>query len=125
MTEQITQASSQSNTPGYWQDANGNLVPQSRVKPIDQLRDQTVYQLCAQAETESLALRAFKLTAMADVAAFVSTSLENYGVHTGGTKGNVTLVSCQVDPRHIVRGRISDFGFGSVRAGGGSVHPLG
>ncbi|MDD5031291.1 MAG: DUF3164 family protein, partial [Rhodoferax sp.] len=93
MTETTTQASSQSNTPGYWQDANGNLVPLTRVKPIDQLRDQTVYALCARAETESLALRVFKVAAMSDVSEFVSTSLEQYGVQTGGTKGNVTLVS--------------------------------
>ena len=26
--------------PGYWQDANGNLVPESKVKDIDKLRHQ-------------------------------------------------------------------------------------
>lgn len=93
MTEQTTQASSQSNTPGYWQDPKGNLVPVSRIKQIDQLRDQIVYELCAKAETESRALSTFKINAMADVAAYISTSAENYGVKTGGEKGNVSLPS--------------------------------
>jgi len=93
MTETTTPASSQSTTPGYWQDPKGNLVPVSRIKQIDQLRDQLVYELCARAEAESRALGTFKLNAMADVAAYVSTSAENYGVKTGGTKGNVSLTS--------------------------------
>ena len=79
--------------PGYWQDASGNLIPESKVKQIDQLRNQLVYDLCRMAETESLALRAFKLTAMTEVASFVSLSLDEYGVKTGGEKGNITLVS--------------------------------
>lgn len=84
---------SQSSTPGYWQDANGNLIPESKVKQIDQLRNQVVYDLCRMAEVESLALRTFKLSAMAEVAAFVSLSLDQYGVKTGGEKGNITLLS--------------------------------
>lgn len=90
-TEQPTY--SQSTTPGYWQDANGNLVPEGKVKQIDQVRNQMVYDLCRMAEVESLALRTFKLSSMAEVAAFVALSLEQYGVRTGGEKGNVTLVS--------------------------------
>ena len=93
MTETIQPTYSQSTTPGYWQDASGNLVPESKVKQIDQVRNQLVYDLCRMAEVESLALSAFKLSAMAEVAAFVSISLEQYGVKTGGDKGNVTLVS--------------------------------
>ena len=84
---------SQSTTPGYWTDANGNLVPESKVKQIDQVRNQLVYDLCRMAEVESLALSTFKLSSMAEVSAFVALSLEQYGVRTGGEKGNVTLVS--------------------------------
>lgn len=79
--------------PGYWTDTHGNLVPESKVKQIDQVRNQLVYDLCRMAETESLALQAFKLTAMTELAAFVSLSLDEYGVKTGGDKGNVTLLS--------------------------------
>ena len=84
---------SQSTTPGYWTDTNGNLVPESKVKQIDQVRNQLVYDLCRMAETESLALQVFKLAAMTEVAAFVSLSLDEYGVKSGGNKGNVTLLS--------------------------------
>ena len=45
------------------------------------------------AKASSAALGKFKLDAMQEVAALVSTSMEQYGVKSGGTKGNVTLVS--------------------------------
>lgn len=82
-----------STQPGYWQAANGDLVPESKVKQIDQLRNQLVYDLCRMAEAESLALSVFKLGAMTEVASFVSLSLDEYGVKSGGNKGNITLVS--------------------------------
>lgn len=78
---------------GYWEDAHGNLVPESKVKDIDKLRHDVVTQLCRQAETMSKDLGKFKLDAMQEVAALVSTSMEQYGVRAGGNKGNVTLVS--------------------------------
>jgi len=78
---------------GYWQDANSNLIPESKVKDIDKLRHQVVIDLCDQAENIRATLHAFKAHAMAEVAAFVATSVEQYGVKSGGEKGNVTLVS--------------------------------
>lgn len=78
---------------GYWQDANGNLVPESKVKAIDKLRDQLVRELCGQARQQSEALSRFKLLCMTEVASFVALSLDQYGVKTGGSKGNVTLTS--------------------------------
>ena len=93
MTQTTQPSYSLSTTPGYWLDANGNLVPESKVKEIDQVRNQLVYEMCRAAELESAALRVFKADAMAEVSAFVSLSLEQYGVRTGGEKGNVTLVS--------------------------------
>ncbi|MBX9935437.1 DUF3164 family protein [Giesbergeria anulus] len=79
--------------PGYWQDANGNLVPESKIKDIDKLRHQVVTDLCRMAQDSSASLAKFKLDAMQEVAALVATSLEQYGVKSGGNKGNVTLVS--------------------------------
>ena len=79
--------------PGYWQDANGNLVPESKVKDIDKLRHQVVTDLCAMARQQRDGLRQFKHGAFGEVAALVATSLEQYGVKTGGEKGNVTLTS--------------------------------
>ena len=82
------------NTPaGYWQDANGNFVPESKVKDIDKLRHQVVTDLCTMAEKSRDGLAEFKGHAMQEVAALVSTSMEQYGVKSGGEKGNVTLVS--------------------------------
>lgn len=84
---------SQAQQSGYWTDASGNLVPESKVKQIDQVRNQLVYDLCRMAEAESKALRDFKANAMAEVAAFMALSLEQYGVKSGGEKGNITLLS--------------------------------
>ena len=78
---------------GYWQDARGNLVPDSKVKDIDKLRDQVVRELCQMADERSQGLREFKLDSMQNVAALVTTSMEQYGVKAGGEKGNVTLFS--------------------------------
>jgi hypothetical protein len=78
---------------GYWQDANGNLIPESKVKEIDQVRNLLVYDLCRMAEGQSMALTGFKLTAMNEIASFASLSMEQYGVKTGGDKGNITLLS--------------------------------
>lgn len=78
---------------GYWQDANGNLIPESKVKDIDKLRHQVVTDLCKAAEQHRDGLREYKLHAMQEVGALVATSLEQYGVKSGGEKGNVTLTS--------------------------------
>lgn len=79
--------------PGYWKDARGNLVPESKVQEIDKLRDQVVRDLCTKAEAQRLGLANFKVEAMEEVAALVLTSMEQYGVKSGGEKGNVTLTS--------------------------------
>ena len=79
--------------PGYWKDAAGNLIPESKVKDIDKLRPQVVTDLCTMAEHARDGLAAFKLHAMQEVAALVATSMEQYGVKSGGEKGNVTLTS--------------------------------
>ena len=91
---------------GFWLAANGSLVPESKVKDIDKLRHQTVTTLCEQAKVVSDELKHFKADAMADVSAFVETSLELYGVKSGGSKGNVSLVS--FDGRYKVMRQIAD-----------------
>lgn len=78
---------------GYWQDANGNLVPVTKIKPIDKDRHQVVSNLCEEAKKQSAALFGFKTTAMQAIADFIDRSLAEYDVAHGGKKGNVTLVS--------------------------------
>lgn len=79
--------------PGYWADANGNLTPVGKIKPIDKDRHQVVTQLCEQAKKQSAALVGFKTTAMQAVAEFVDRSLAQYEVKHGGKKGNITLLT--------------------------------
>lgn len=78
---------------GYWQDANGGLIPVDKIKPIDKARDQAVRILIDQAQQMANALGAFKLAAMAEVERFVELSAAEYGAKLGGKKGNVTLTS--------------------------------
>lgn len=78
---------------GYWADAQGRLIPESLVEPIDRTRDQLVRELIEKAKAQSEMLALFKGAAFADISAFVELSGEKYGVKLGGNKGNVTLVS--------------------------------
>lgn len=80
---------------GYWQDANGALIPVSKIKPIDKDRHQTVVGLCEQAKAESARLAGFKLTAVERMDSFIDRSAAEYGVELRGTKGkgNVTMTS--------------------------------
>lgn len=78
---------------GFMLNAQGSLVPESRVKEIDKDRSHTVRQLCEQAKQVSASLLAFKLMAMKEVMDFLQRSMDLYDKKHGGTKGNVTLVS--------------------------------
>lgn len=78
---------------GYVQDARGRLIPESLVEPIDQLRDQTVTSLVVAAKRLQSEMADFKTKAFGDIAAFVETSHETYGVKVGGAKGNVSLIT--------------------------------
>lgn len=91
---------------GYWTDANGNLVPESKVKQIDQIRNQLVYDMCRMAEATNYSLRQFKLTAMTEVSSFLALSLDQYGVKLGRDKGNVTLTS--YDGRYKITRQMQD-----------------
>lgn len=78
---------------GFVQDARGRLVPESMMKPIDQLRDQTIQTLIARAKALRNDLEMFKVRAFKDIDAFVATSNEQYGVKAGGAKGNISLIT--------------------------------
>lgn len=91
---------------GYWQDANGALIPVSKIKPIDMDRHTTVTELAAEAKNVSASLLAFKLQAMTAIQDFVQRSLAEYEVKTGGNKGNVTLIS--FDGRYKITRQMQD-----------------
>lgn len=91
---------------GYVKDARGRLVPESMVKPIDQLRDQTVQSLVEHAKRLQAQLAEFKTRAFTDIAAFVEASNEQYGVKVGGNKGNISLIT--FDGRYKVVRQIAE-----------------
>lgn len=78
---------------GFRQDAQGRLVAESNIKPIDATRDALVAELVQDARELHEHIKRFKVKAFGDIAAFVELSAEEYGVRLGGNKGNVSLVS--------------------------------
>lgn len=78
---------------GYWINARGSLDPIETIKPIDRARDELVRELITGARALSGDVARYKDKALADIAAFVQLSGEQYGVRVGGNKGNVQLVS--------------------------------
>lgn len=91
---------------GYKQDASGNLVPVSKIKPIDLARDELVLQMVEEAKHVNTEIAEFKKGVFADILAFVDLSAEQYDVKLGGKKGNVTLYS--FDGRYKVQLAISE-----------------
>jgi hypothetical protein len=91
---------------GYLKNAEGHLVPESLVKPIDKARDQLVQELLARALSLREVLGQFKSQALADIAAFIDLSAEQYDAKIGGKKGNVTLHS--FDGRYKIQFAVSE-----------------
>jgi len=80
---------------GYRKNAEGHLVPESMIAPIDLARDELVREQVVKAKAMSTTLSEFKQHAFGDIAAFVDLSIERYGVTPRGRKGkgNITLYS--------------------------------
>jgi len=78
---------------GYRQDAKGHLIPEQHIKPIDTLRDELVQELARAALELHQQIRQYKRHAFDSIAAFVDLSANQYRVHVGGKKGNVTLLA--------------------------------
>ena len=78
---------------GYKEDAKGNLVPVSKIKEIDLMRDNLVHEIVQEAIELSELIKSFKHNVFGNIAAFVQLSGEQYGAKLGGSKGNVTLTT--------------------------------
>lgn len=78
---------------GYRKNAQGHLIPESLIKPIDIERDRLVQHLVDRASELNSELADYKAVAFGDIEAFVEMSAEQYGAKVGGKKGNVTLFS--------------------------------
>ncbi len=79
--------------PGYHENAQGHLVPDSLIADIELQRDDVVKELVAQCREASAALSAIKRTLADTVSSHISLVAEKYDIHIGGDKGNVTLTS--------------------------------
>jgi len=91
---------------GYLRNARGGLDPESMVKPIDKLRDETVAEIVAKAKVLHDQLAEFKRSVFGSLAAFVSISAEQYEVLLGGEKGNLSLRS--YDGHYRVERQVQD-----------------
>lgn len=89
----MSEVQEQSIPKGYMKNANGALVPDVKVKPIDKIRQEVVTSLCEEAKKLAAQMVGYKLTSMSALEEFVNRSLSDYDVTVGGKKGNVTLVS--------------------------------
>lgn len=80
---------------GYWEAADGSLMPVSKISDLDKARDGLVRELMASAEKLSGELTDFKTLAKSEIDQFVEKSAALYGHTFRGTagKGNVTLIS--------------------------------
>ncbi len=78
---------------GYRRDAQGRLVHEEQIKPVDKLRDELVLALVDRARTTHEALVQYKATAFGEIEAFLDLSTQEYGAKIGGKKGNVSLLS--------------------------------
>ncbi len=78
---------------GYRKDAQGRLIPEDQIKPIDKLRDELVLSLATKAKALQKQMRDFKQMAYSEIQEFVELSANEYGTKLGGKKGNVTLLS--------------------------------
>lgn len=78
---------------GYRKNAQGYLVPDNLVRPIDKLRDDVVLGIVDAARVLRQAMADFKAASMQQIGDFIDLSSQEYGVEYGGTKGNVTLPS--------------------------------
>lgn len=78
---------------GYMQNAKGHLIPISKVKPIDKLRDEVVKDMIAIAIKQRADMRLAKNKLFDTFNDFVALSAQEYDVQMGGKKGNTSLLS--------------------------------
>lgn len=95
---------------GYMENGQGHLVPAANVAELDKMRDDTVRQLVATAESVGRTVADFRAMASATVAAFVQLSAQEFGAEIGGEKGNVTLTSFDGSLK-VVRARADEITF--------------
>ncbi len=88
---------------GYWKKADGTLVPEKAVKPIDRERTKLVEGVADKALKLQAAIAEYKAAVMADIDAFVARAAEVHDVKIGRVKGNMTLPTFDGSKRVLVQ----------------------
>ncbi len=91
---------------GYLQDRHGHLIPISKVKTIDKLRDELVQSVIKEAIDLQQHMQKVKDNMNDEIQAFLELSSKEYGVEYGGKKGNVSLFS--YDGKYKVQISVND-----------------
>ncbi|MBH04011.1 MAG: sulfate transporter [Xanthomonadales bacterium] len=78
---------------GYMEDSAGRLVPESKVRESDKLRDDVARRLSERAMAINAALRQFKIDALAELEDLVEIAAERHDVKIGGDKGNLSIIT--------------------------------
>lgn len=84
-------------------DAQGRLVPVSKIKAADLLQNDLVETLIRDARALSDRLTKFRASADSMVSAFLDVLAQQYDAKRGGRKGNVTLVSFDGTQKVIIQ----------------------
>ncbi|WP_030540569.1 DUF3164 family protein [Sphingobium sp. DC-2] len=77
----------------YWTNADGGLIPDVAVKPIDKLQDELVRKIVGFALPLSAQVARFRQHSFDDVDDFVALLEQEYQAKRGGSKGNLTFTS--------------------------------
>lgn len=88
---------------GYWQKADGTLVPEKAVKPIDRERTKLVEGVAAKALQLQTAIAEYKTAVMAEIDDFVARAATEHSVKIGRVKGNMTLPTFDGSKRILVQ----------------------
>jgi hypothetical protein len=92
-TTELEKTKMTNQTENMRQNAQGHLVPESLIKPLDLLRDEVVLKQVAKAKELQLHMQAAKVQMQQEIADYLDLSASEYGVSYGGAKGNITLSS--------------------------------
>lgn len=77
----------------YWLNADGGLIPDAVVKPVDKLQDELVRKIVGFAIPLSEQVARFRQHSLDDVDSFVALLEQEYKAKRGGSKGNLTFTS--------------------------------
>ncbi len=109
MPEQVTfqeNAYKEEYTKNYMQNAQGYLIPQHKVKPIDIERHCFVMDKIAKVKSMHEQLMKLKSELLLDMESFIAKSAEAYHAPIGGKKGNVTIAS--FDGKYQIKRQLLD-----------------